>query len=222
MLGVGGVVVPLLSVWFRWTVEGAEHIPPRGPAILACNHIAYLDPLAIGCVVHRAGRRPRFLTKSELFEDRRIAWVLRATGQIEVARGTARASRALDRAVAALAEGEVVVIFPEGTVTTDPELKPMPARSGAVRLALRSRAPLIPCAVWGTANIWPKGPYRSSWRPRQDILVRIGAPMEVEGDPDSPRDWRAAGDRITSEIGRLVASIKPVIPDRRRPLGKSA
>jgi 1-acyl-sn-glycerol-3-phosphate acyltransferase len=222
VLGVGGVVVPLLSLWFRWTIEGSENVPRRGPAILACNHISYLDPLAMGYAVHRAGRRPRFLAKAELFEDRLLGWALRATGQIEVARGTARASQALDRAVAALGRGEVVLIFPEGTVTTDPELKPMPARSGTVRLALRSGAPLIPCAVWGTANIWPKGPYRSSWRPRQDVLVRIGAPMEVAGDPDSPHDWRMTGERITAEIGRLVASLKPVIPDRRRPLEKSA
>jgi 1-acyl-sn-glycerol-3-phosphate acyltransferase len=161
-------VVPALAVWFRWTVEGAGNIPAHGPAILACNHVSYLDPLALGFVVDRAGRRPRFLAKSELFRDRRIGWVLRATRQIEVKRGTSRAAAALDDAFDALARGEVVVIFPEGTVTTHPDLEPMAAKSGAVRLALRTRAPVIPCAVWGTANVWPKG-YAHRWRPRQQI-----------------------------------------------------
>jgi 1-acyl-sn-glycerol-3-phosphate acyltransferase len=215
------VVIPLLRVWFRWTLEGLENLPSTGPAILACNHIAYLDPLAMGYVVDRAGRRPRFLTKSELFQDKRIAWVLRGSGQIEVRRGTAGA-RALDEALEALAAGDIVVIFPEGTVTTDPDLKPMAAKSGAVRLALQSRAPIIPCAVWGTANIWPKGPYARRWKPRQDIVVRIGAPMQIEGDPESPAEWRAAGRTIMDEIARLVASLKPVIPDQRRPLEKPA
>jgi 1-acyl-sn-glycerol-3-phosphate acyltransferase len=216
------VVVPLLGTWFKFTVEGMENIPSSGPATLACNHIAYLDALAIGYVVTKAGRRPRFLTKSELFADRRIGWALRATRQIEVRRGTLRASAALDRAGAALDAGEIVVIFPEGTVTTDPELKPMAAKSGAVRLALRSRAPLIPCAVWGTANVWPKGAYHKRWRPRQDVVVRIGKPLEITGDLDSQEDRRAAAERIMDEIAALVASLKPVVPDTRRPLERPA
>jgi 1-acyl-sn-glycerol-3-phosphate acyltransferase len=211
------VLVPLLGAWFRWHLEGLDNIPGAGPAIIASNHIAYLDPLAVGYAVVRAGRRPRFLAKSELFADRRIGPMLRATGQIEVLRGTARAREALGSALSALAQGEVVVIFPEGTVTTDPDLKPMAARSGAVRLALRSRAPLIPCAVWGTANVWPKGDYRKSWRPGQDLLVRVGEPMLIEGDPDAPVAWRAAGERIMGALAGLVAGLQPVVADARRP-----
>jgi 1-acyl-sn-glycerol-3-phosphate acyltransferase len=219
---VEALLIPPLRAWFRWHLEGLAHIPRDGPAIVASNHIAYLDPLVVGYAVNRAGRRPRFLAKSELFADRRIGWALRATGQIEVRRGSARASQALDAAVTALVGGEIVVIFPEGTVTTDPDLKPMAAKSGAVRLALRSRAPLIPCAVWGTANVWPKGPYAKRWTPGQEVLVRLGAPLELEGDPDSPREWRVAGERIMTEIGRLVAGLRPIVPDARRRLARSA
>jgi 1-acyl-sn-glycerol-3-phosphate acyltransferase len=219
---VQATLLPALGVWFRWTLEGLESIPSTGPAIIACNHIAYLDPLAVGFAIDRAGRRPRFLTKAELFADARIGWILRATHQIEVRRGTIDAAAALDRAVAALGAGEVVVIFPEGTVTTDPDLRPMPAKSGTVRLALRSRAPLIPCAVWGTANVWPKGAYKKSWRPRQDIVVRVGEPMAIEGDPESRADRYRAGEQIMDAIAALVASIKPVVPDGRRPLERPA
>lgn len=215
-------LIPMLGLWFRWTIEGGDNVPRSGPAIVACNHVSYLDPLAIGYTFVHAGRRPRFLTKSELMRDRRVGWILRATGQIEVERGTLRAAAALDHALDALARGEIVVIFPEGTVTTDPDLKPMTAKSGAVRLALTSRAPLLPCGVWGTANVWPKGPYAKRWSPGQDILVRIGRPIVLEGDANSPRELRNAGRRIMDEISLLVASLKPVVADSRRPARRPA
>jgi 1-acyl-sn-glycerol-3-phosphate acyltransferase len=215
------VLIPWLHVWFKWHIEGLENIPPAGPAILAFNHVAYLDPLAIGYIVNKAGRRPRFLAKSELFDDRRIAWVLRGCGQIEVKRGTRAAPMALDNAVEALDRGEIVVIFPEGTVTTDPDLNPMPAKTGVTRLALKSRAPLIPAAIWGTANIWPKG-YGKRWRPRQPVVARIGQPMRIEGSPDSREDWARAGEDIMDAISTLTAGLRPLVPDRRRPPGRSA
>jgi 1-acyl-sn-glycerol-3-phosphate acyltransferase len=219
---VRAATIPSMGLWFRWTVEGIENIPRSGPAILACNHISYLDPLAIGYVVLRAGRRPRFLAKSELFRDKRLGWLLRRTHQIEVQRGTARASAALSEASEALERGRIIVIFPEGTVTTDPDLRPMAAKSGAVRLAMTSRAPLVPCAVWGTANVWPKGRYEKRLRPRQQLLVRIGDPIDVQGSPDSRDEVRAAGHEIMERIGGLVASLRPIVPDDRRPLEASA
>jgi 1-acyl-sn-glycerol-3-phosphate acyltransferase len=215
------ILIPWLHLWFRWHIEGLHNIPRDGPAIIASNHIAYLDPLALSYVVVRAGRRPRFLAKAELFADRRISWILRGAGQIEVRRGTRDAPVALDAALQALEDGEVIVIFPEGTVTTDPDLNPMPAKTGATRLALASNAPLIPVAVWGTANVWPKG-YAHRWRPRQQIVVRIGEAMDLSGDPNSPAAWRAAGVRMMEEISKLVAGLRPVVPDRRRPLKKPA
>jgi 1-acyl-sn-glycerol-3-phosphate acyltransferase len=210
------ILIPWLHVWFKWNIEGLEKIPASGPAILAFNHVAYLDPLAIGYIVDRARRRPRFLAKSELFQDRRIAWVLRGCRQIEVKRGTRAAPMALDNAVEALAAGEVVVIFPEGTVTTDPDLNPMPAKSGVTRLALKSGAPLLPAAIWGTANIWPKG-YGKRWRPRQPVVARIGDPMHIHGSPDAPEDWARAGLQIMGAISALTAELRPLVPDRRRP-----
>jgi 1-acyl-sn-glycerol-3-phosphate acyltransferase len=215
------VIIPLLGVWFRWTVEGQENIPRRGPAILASNHVSYLDAPALAYVIRRAGRRPRFLTKSELFRGP-VGWALRLTGQIEVKRGTPQAPAALDRALEALERGEIVVIFPEGTVTTDPDLEPMAPKSGAVRLALRTWAPVIPCATWGTANVWPKGNYSKRWWPGQDILVRIGRPLELLGRPDAPETWRPAGEQIMGEIARLVAGLRPAVPDRRRPMRRPA
>lgn len=210
------VLKPWLALWFRWNIEGVEHIPSSGGAILAFNHIAYLDPLAAAFVVDRAKRRPRFLAKSELFEDRRISWILRGAKQIPVRRGSAQAPMALDQAIDALQEGEIVVIFPEGTITTDPDLNPAPAKSGVARLALASGAPVLPAVLWGTANIWSKG-YTKNWRPRQDICARVGPPLRLSSYPDDPEGWRAGGARVMDEIAVLLAGLRSAIPDRRRP-----
>lgn len=215
------ILKPWLASWFRWNVEGVESIPRKGAAIIAFNHIAYLDPLAAAYVVDKAKRVPRFLAKSELFDDKRIAWVLKGARQIPVYRGTSDAPMALDHGVDALRRGECVVIFPEGTVTTDPDLNPMPAKTGLARLALATNTPVIPCALWGTANIWPKG-YGKRWRPRQDILVRVGNSFVPTGDPNSPEDWARVGVEVMDEISTLVASLRPAIPDRRRPKKRSA
>lgn len=215
------ILKPWLASWFRWSIEGIENVPATGPGLLAFNHIAYLDPLAAAYTVDKAGRVPRFLAKSELFQDRKIAWVLKGAKQIEVKRGSRDAPMALDAALDALDAGELIVIFPEGTITTDPELSPMRAKSGMARLALTSGLPVVPCALWGTANIWGKG-YRKRWTPRQDVLVRIGAPLYFDGSPDRREDLDRVGEEVMAAIGRLVASLRPIVPDRRRPKRQAA
>jgi 1-acyl-sn-glycerol-3-phosphate acyltransferase len=215
------VLKPWLMTWFRWNIEGIENIPRDGGAIVAFNHIAYLDPLAAAYVIDKAKRIPRFLAKSELFDDKRIAWVLKGAGQIPVHRGTADAPMALDHALDALRRGEVIVIFPEGTVTTDPDLNPMPAKTGLARLALGANAPVIPCGLWGTANIWPKG-YGKRWRPGQDILAHVGHAFTPTGDPTSPEDWARIGVQVMDKISALVAGLRPAVPDRRRPKKRTA
>ena len=215
------ILKPWLASWFRWNVEGIENIPRKGGVIVAFNHIAYLDPLAAAYVVDKAKRIPRFLAKSELFDDKRIAWVLKGARQIPVHRGSADAPMALDHAVDALRRGECVVIFPEGTVTRDPDLNPMPAKTGLARLALATNTQVVPCALWGTANIWPKG-YGKRWRPGQDILARVGKPFVPTGDPNSPEDWARIGVQVMDEISALVASLRPAVPDRRRPKKRTA
>lgn len=210
------IVVPWMH-WFRWNIEGLDNIPKEGPVILAFNHISFLDPFASAYAVHLAGRRPRFLGKAELFDDKRIAWILKGAKQIPVHRGTATAPMALDHALDALHDDQVIVIFPEGTITTDPDLHPMAPKTGLARLALASGAPVLPCALWGTANIWPKGFAKRWWPPKQDILVRIGEPMKLEGRPDSPEDWKRCGEIVMDKVAQLVASLRPAVADRRRP-----
>jgi 1-acyl-sn-glycerol-3-phosphate acyltransferase len=214
------VLKPWIGSWFRWSLEGAEKIPTTGPGLIAFNHISFLDPLAAAYVVDKAGRVPRFLAKQELFDDKRIAWILRGARQIPVRRGTKDAPMALDAALEELERGELIVIFPEGTITTDPDLNPMEGKSGLARLALESGAPVWPCALWGTANIWPKG-YAKNWRPGQDICARVGEPLNFSGE-SNPENWRRVTSDVMDAISVLVASLRPAVPDRRRPNRRAA
>lgn len=210
-----GLLKPWLGTWFKWSLEGLENIPKKGPGLLAVNHIAYLDPLAAAYVVDKVGRVPRFLAKAELFDDKKIGWVLKGAKQIRVERGSREAPMALDRAIEAVNKGELVVIFPEGTITTNPDLSPMAAKTGAARLALATGVPITPCALWGTANVWGKSS-KKNWKPRQDIAIRVGESIELTGDPSSAEVWATEGAKVMDAIATLVASLRAVVPDRRR------
>ena len=147
---------PPFRLWFNWRFEGLEAVPREGPLIVAGNHLSYLDPFAHAYFVSEAGRRPRFLAKRELFDNWLVGAALRGAGQIPVDRGTGDRSP-LDAATRALEAGEIVVIYPEGTTTTTNEdFSPGRAKTGAVRLALRTGMPILPVATWGGQYVWRK------------------------------------------------------------------
>jgi 1-acyl-sn-glycerol-3-phosphate acyltransferase len=225
---LAALVPPWVRLWFRASIEGAEHIPASGPAIVAANHLSYLDPLLVGWAVHAAGRRPRFLAKSELFGVPVVRSVLRSSGQIPVRRGTRDAAASLSEAEAALGRGECVLIFPEGTSRTSPELTPLPPKTGVARLALACRAPVIPCATWGGQWFWTKH-LGVRPGPRKEMWIRFGRPMRFDDRP-SPggRDvWHEVAGEVMQEIEVLLAGARaakpwPPTPPRRRYLEKQA
>src|SRR5688572_14747980 len=172
------VLRPPLQLWFNWRLEGLDRIPPEGPVIVAGNHLSYLDPLAHGYFVDKAGRHPRFLAKQELFDKPVLGTVLRGAGQIPVRRGAGDGS-SLEEAKRALQEGEVVVIYPEGTsMTTDPNLSPGRGKTGAVRLSLATGVAILPVATWGGQYVWRKDG-RQSLAFGRPIWVRAGAPLDL-------------------------------------------
>jgi 1-acyl-sn-glycerol-3-phosphate acyltransferase len=174
-----------------------------GPAILACNHISYLDPIANAYAVVRAGRRPRFLAKQELFEVPVVGRVIRGAKQIPVRRGTGGRS-SLELAELAVHAGEVVVIYPEGTVTTRPDGLPMEGKTGAVRLSLATGVPITPIASWGSAAVWQKsGP--GSLKPRRPVWVKVGAPIAVPSGIDV-HDFDAVK-RLTADLMQAITEI---------------
>ncbi len=145
------LIKPVLLAFTRRDWRGLEHVPREGGVIIAANHISHADPLTLcDFVIYGAHRIPRFLAKDTLFRGNGyVARTMRGAQQIPVYRSTADASLALRDAVAALERGECVVIYPEGTVSRDPEKWPMQAKTGIARLALLSGAPVVPVAQWG-------------------------------------------------------------------------
>ena len=115
-----GAFYPGLRWGLKWTIEGGDRVPREGPAILASNHMSYLDPLTLAWLADRRGRRVRYLAKAELFDKFALGSALRAVHQIPVRRGSDEAASSLVAAVDALRAGECVTVFPEGPGAAKP------------------------------------------------------------------------------------------------------
>jgi 1-acyl-sn-glycerol-3-phosphate acyltransferase len=205
------VALPPAWVWFRWRFEHLERIPARGPALIACNHASYLDPIANAYAVVKAGRRPRFLAKDDLFRIPIVGRALEGCGQIPVSRAS-RDRTPLVRAEQALAEGEVVVVYPEGTVTTREDGLPMAGKTGTVRLSLASAVPITPMVSWGSAPVWQKsGP--GSLKPRRPVWVAVGEPIDLSSRRDELEDFEAVRD-MTSDLMDVLTSMTIDLRDR--------
>jgi glycerol-3-phosphate dehydrogenase (NAD(P)+) len=182
------ILVPAFLVYFRMQRIGREHLPKRGPLLLASNHRSFLDPFVIGMLV----RRPvYYMAKRELFERRWQAWILNALGAFPVDRGQGD-SAAIDTARAILERGDCVVLFPEGTrVRPGPLARP---RRGVGRLALETGVPVAPVAVIGTEDV------RRGWRIRpRKVRVRVGRPLRFPtAGSSSPSLAEGVTDRVWS------------------------
>jgi 1-acyl-sn-glycerol-3-phosphate acyltransferase len=189
-------------------VEGAEHLPPDGPAVVAGNHISEVDPIVVGLALDGCGRRPRFLAKRELFDDRVLGPLLRNIKQIPVDR--ARDARsALPQALHLLDQGETVVVFPEGTIST--ALVPAEPRLGAARLALASGAPLVPVATWGGQRLGsPEHP--SGRADHVALLACFGPPVPYEEGEDVVR----LTVRLWDAVRALVEKAQDTYPQQPR------
>jgi 1-acyl-sn-glycerol-3-phosphate acyltransferase len=206
---------PPLALWFNWNFQGLEHIPPEGPVLVACNHISYLDPLAHAYMLVKAGRRPRFLTKSELYANSFLQRLLRGTGQIKVERGSGSVTP-VEEAMAALRRGEVVMVYPEGTITRNPDFTPMEGKTGVARLTMATDVPVLPIAVWGSQHVWQREG-RGSLKFGRPIWVKAGAPLDFsqyEPTKDDPGTLRKVTSTVMDELSRLVADLRAHYPKR--------
>lgn len=202
---------PPLTALTRRDWHDGDRIPRTGGGILVANHISHVDPLVYAHFVYDNGRPPRFLAKAELLQIRGLKWLLGGTGQIPVYRETGNASQALGAAVAAVEQGALVIVYPEGTITRDPDLWPMVGKTGAARIALSADVPVIPTAQWGAQDILAPYGKRPHLLPRKTISVRAGHPVgldDLRGGPLTPEVLREATDRIMAEITVLLEAIR--------------
>ncbi|KGA20439.1 hypothetical protein GM50_1780 [freshwater metagenome] len=197
------VIGALKTFWkylgLRFNSKGVENIPRDGGAILAMNHIGYLDFALIGTCALPVKRYIRFMAKRELFDNKIVGPLLRGMHHISVDRSSGSAS--FVAALRALKSGEIVGIFPEGTISVSFELKEF--KSGVIRLAIGADVPVIPTAVWGSQRIWTKKVKRDLSRKKVPIYVAFGKPLYFSRDSsveEGEKELRAAMQELLFDL----------------------
>lgn len=198
-----------------------DKVPRSGGIICVCNHISHFDPLVLGLGMMYGGRWPRFLGKVQIFRSPWIGWLARRCGQIPVDRGSVRAADSLIAAEKAVADGKAVSVYPEGTLTGDPDGWPMSGRTGAARLALDTRAPVIPFGQWGAQSFMPDGKkgFPIVLGRRKRFQLAVGDPVELSDLYDMPRSravLELATTRIMDAVTALVADLRDEEPPADR------
>lgn len=202
---------PLLWVLTDRDWRGVHHLPTEGGFVACPNHLSYYDPFAIALFLYANGCPPFFLGKEAVFRIPVLGRLVRAADQIPVYRGTNQAADAYRAAVAGIREGKCIVMFPEGTLTRDRELWPMRAKTGAARLALQTRCPVVPIALWGPHEVIRTYGYALRLLPRKNIRVSAGPPVDLSDLYDRPTDpaaVREAADRIVEAITRQLEALR--------------
>jgi 1-acyl-sn-glycerol-3-phosphate acyltransferase len=203
------VVVTLKTLWrylgLRFTFEGQENIPASGGAILAMNHVGYLDFALIGTGVLPRKRYVRFMAKKSIFDHKIAGPLMRGMHHISVDRDSGSAS--FVAALRALRAGEIVGIFPEATISRSFEIKEM--KTGAIRLAQGAGVPIIPTIIWGSQRIYTKGIKPDFSRKKIPISVSYGPPLHVsKGD-----DALEAEAELRRRMEALLRSVQEKYPD---------
>jgi len=203
------VIVVIKTLWkylgLRFDFQGEENIPRKGGAILAINHVSYFDFAITGTAALPAGRYVRFMAKKEIFNNKLAGPLMRGMHHINVDRENGSAS--FVAALRALKSGEIIGIFPEGTISTSFEIKGL--KSGAVRLAMGAGVPIIPTVIWGSQRVWTKGVKRNLKRKKFPVSVSFGQPITyVKGD-----DVDAAESNLREILLTMLYGVQEKYPD---------
>lgn len=207
------IVTPLVRLFFRVRVEGLEHVPAKGPAILAFNHVSLLDgPVLAIETAQRLRRASRFLVAAEFFRKPMAGWILRRSGQIPIRRGEADGT-ALDEAVATIRNGALAAVAPEGMINVDGAETLQRIRRGLARIALPTGAPIVPVGLWGTQRRWPRSGLKRSrpWRPR--LGLAFGPPILPAMDAELLDDLDGLTDRVRVRLEEQVTRARALAGD---------
>ncbi len=214
----GFLLIPFMELVGRYRLHGTQNIPAVGPVVVSPNHYSDIDPIVIGYALYKLGRMPRFLAKASLFRIPVGGWMLRKAGQVPVERAGRNAANPLAAARRVAAAGHVVVIYPEGTLTRDPDLWPMRGKFGAVRTALDAGIPLIPAVSWGAQKILPRYG-RLRLFPRQDVDVVFGPPLDLAefvGRSGDSKALAAATTKLMNTLAAMVGELRGETPPAKR------
>ncbi|WP_414936320.1 lysophospholipid acyltransferase family protein [Amycolatopsis sp. cmx-11-51] len=190
----------------RIRIEGTEHIPATGGAVIVCNHVSYLDFIFCGLGAQPAKRLVRFMAKKEIFGNRVAGPLMRGMHHISVDRGAGLAS--YREAVERLKAGEVVGVFPEATISRSFTVKDI--KSGAVRMAAEAGVPVVPMALWGTQRLWTKGHPKDLTKRHVPISILVGEPMH----PKVEEDAEVLSKDLRVRMSALVERVQADYPDK--------
>jgi 1-acyl-sn-glycerol-3-phosphate acyltransferase len=202
---LAGLARPLMNILMNKKWEGLEKLP-QGGFIALPTHCTEIDPIVVGHMVYNQKRPPHFLAKAGLFKVPVLGALLQATKQIPVERSTAGANRSLQIAKEVVDAGGAIIIYPEGTLTRDPDLWPMKGHTGAARLALQTGAPVVPIAHWGAHEVFPRYAKRFHVFPRKTARVLVGEPVDLSAFAGRPLD-RATLSEATDVIMDAITSL---------------
>jgi len=208
------LIWPIAQLLTRRRRVGLENLPATGGALIVANHVSVVDPLTVAQLIYDGGRLPHFMAKDSLFRAPVLGRIMNGTQQIPVRRHSTEAVDSLSAAIEALKEGMVVVIYPEGTTTKDPELWPMRAHTGVARLALSSDVPVLPLAQWGTHEISSRGQRFRPFR-RPVVQSTLGEPIDLSawrGQNVTPAVLRQITDTIMFSITESLGTLREATP----------
>ena len=201
-----GVLTPIMTPWVKFSVTGEENLPTEGGFLLVSNHLSNVDPLCLCWYFMKRNTAVRFLAKKSMFSVPVFGWIIKGMGLIPVNRDS-NPSAVLAPTREALTAGEVVGIYPEGTLTRDPDQWPMEFKSGAARLALDTGVTVIPLSQWGPQDIM--APYNAKgmdMRPGRRISYHFGAPVELSDliGPAGSEDH----DAVNAATARILQAVR--------------
>ena len=211
------VVIPLLNLVAKKVWRGGENLPKSGKIIVASNHVSYLDVLFLSHFLFRNGRAPRYIGKEGVFKVPVIGKIILAAGMVPVARESKDASKALDHAVRLLNVGHCIGVYPEGTLTRDPEGWPMVAKTGLARLAIATQTPVIPIAQWGSQIVMPTYEKKIKFFPRTPIKILAGKPLDLSAWYGKENDQVALLE-ATAFVMRELTNLLEEIRGEKRPV----
>ena len=201
-----GVLTPIMTPWLKFTVTGEENLPTEGGFLLVSNHLSNVDPLCLCWYFMKRNTAVRFLAKKSMFSVPVFGWIIKGMGLIPVNRDS-NPSAVLAPTRETLEAGEVVGIYPEGTLTRDPDQWPMEFKSGAARLALDTGVTVIPLSQWGPQDIM--APYNAKgmdMRPGRRISYHFGAPVDLSDliGPAGSEDH----DAVNAATARILQAVR--------------
>ncbi len=208
------VLYPVDALFFRLRWHHLERMPARGGVLVAVNHISQADTATMARMIWQSGRVPRFLIKHTVFGWPLIGRVMRGAGQLPVYRASDQASVSLKAAEQALADGECVIIYPEGTITRNSDYSPMAAKTGVARLALACPdVPVVPIGQWGAHRTLSRGGKFRPW-PRNRHEASVGEPVDLSrfrGREPTGQVLREVTDAIMAAVAAEVDFVRRAI-----------